>query len=147
MAVFVIHRLLLPIKPLRGTYVHRSRRPSSTAPTGGSGSLIGSSRRRNMFLILVVILLIAAMSLFFFKIVKVKMLPFDNKSEFQIVIDMPEGTPLEKTYQVARELADYIRTVPEATNYQLYIGTSAPVNSMGWCATTISISAHHVTFR
>jgi multidrug efflux pump subunit AcrB len=118
--------------PLRGKYVHEKQETIlDRSYRRFMGSLIGSSRRRNMFFIVVVILLIAAMSLFFLKIVKVKMLPFDNKSEFQIVIDMPEGTPLEKTYQVARELADYIKTVSEALNYQLYIGTSAPVNFNG----------------
>jgi len=95
------------------------------------GTLIGSFRQRTLFLVVVVILLLAALSLLFLKVVKVKMLPFDNKSEFQIVIDMPEGTPLEKTHQVAQALAGHVRTLPEATDYQLYVGTSAPFNFNG----------------
>lgn len=95
------------------------------------GILINSPKHRNLFLIVVVFLLMSACSLIYFKIVKVKMLPFDNKSEFQIVIDMPEGTTLEKTYEVTYALANYIKTVPEVTNYQLYVGTSAPYNFNG----------------
>jgi len=118
--------------PLRGKYVHHAQEGAlDHAYRRFMGSLISSGRRRHTFLVVVVILLLAALSLLFLKIVKVKMLPFDNKSEFQIVIDMPEGTPLEKTYQVGKELADYIRTVPEASDYQLYIGTAAPVNFNG----------------
>lgn len=65
------------------------------------------------------------------KWVTVKMLPFDNKSEFQIIIDMDEGTTLEETARVAREIGDYLATVPEVTDYQLYIGTAAPFNFNG----------------
>ncbi|MDH5737292.1 MAG: efflux RND transporter permease subunit, partial [Gammaproteobacteria bacterium] len=60
-----------------------------------------------------------------------KMLPFDNKSEFQVMLDMPEGTPLETTHGVLQQLADAIETVPEVTDYQLYAGTSAPINFNG----------------
>jgi multidrug efflux pump subunit AcrB len=65
------------------------------------------------------------------KAVRVKMLPFDNKSEFQVVVDMPEGTALEETARVTRELGDYLGTVPEVTDYQLYIGTASPYNFNG----------------
>lgn len=92
---------------------------------------IRSPKHRHLFLALVVVLLFASCSLVYFKVVKVKMLPFDNKSEFQVVVDMPEGTTLEKTFEVTKALADYIATVPEVTNYQLYIGTSAPYNFNG----------------
>ncbi len=95
------------------------------------GILINSPKHRNIFLTVVVVLFLSACSLIYFKVVKVKMLPFDNKSEFQIVIDMPEGTPLEKTYEVASALAKYIKTVPEVTNFQLYVGTSSPYNFNG----------------
>jgi multidrug efflux pump subunit AcrB len=95
------------------------------------GALIMSFRRRVIFLTVVILLLVAAMSLLILKVVKVKMLPFDNKSEFQLVIDMPEGTPLEGTHRVAKDLADYVKTVPEAVNYQIYSGTSAPFNFNG----------------
>jgi multidrug efflux pump subunit AcrB len=83
------------------------------------------------FLIAVALLLLGAMSLFAFKIVKVKMLPFDNKSEFQVVIDMPEGTTLEETAAVTREIGGAIASVPEVVNYQMYVGTSSPYNFNG----------------
>jgi len=95
------------------------------------GILISSPKHRHIFLTIVVILFLSACSLIYFKVVKVKMLPFDNKSEFQIVIDMPEGTPLEKTYEVTSAIAKYIKTVPEVTNFQLYVGTSSPYNFNG----------------
>ncbi len=83
------------------------------------------------FLVLVVFLLLASLSLFAFKIVRVKMLPFDNKSEFQIIIDMPEGSALEQTAAVTREIGDFIHTVPEVVNYQMYVGTASPYNFNG----------------
>ncbi|WP_431210064.1 hypothetical protein ACQ86N_28850 [Puia sp. P3] len=69
------------------------------------------------------LLLLGSLSLFYTKSVAVKMLPFDNKNEFQVVIDMPEGTTLEKTAAVTRDIATYIAGQPLVTNYQ---GTSAP---------------------
>lgn len=63
--------------------------------------------------------------------VVMKMLPFDNKSEFQVVVDMPEGTPVEGTAAVLDELAAIIETVPEVINYQVYVGTAAPINFNG----------------
>lgn len=95
------------------------------------GLLINSPKHRHVFLFGVVILFLLACSLVYFKVVKVKMLPFDNKSEFQIVVDMPEGTTLEKTYEVTSALASYIKTVPEVINYQIYVGTSSPYNFNG----------------
>ncbi len=83
------------------------------------------------FLLLVVFLLLGAMSLFAFKVVQVKMLPFDNKSEFQVVIDMPEGSTLEETAAVTREIGNTVATVPEVLNYQMYVGTSSPYNFNG----------------
>ncbi|MBI3188296.1 MAG: efflux RND transporter permease subunit, partial [Gammaproteobacteria bacterium] len=65
------------------------------------------------------------------KLVVLKMLPFDNKSEFQVVVDMPEGTPLVQTQKVLDELAAHISTVPEVTDYQTYAGTAAPINFNG----------------
>jgi multidrug efflux pump subunit AcrB len=59
------------------------------------------------------------------------MLPFDNKSEFQVIVDMPEGSTLEETARVTREIGSYIGTVPEVTDYQLYIGTASPYNFNG----------------
>jgi multidrug efflux pump subunit AcrB len=69
--------------------------------------------------------------LFLTRTVEVKMLPFDNKSEFQVIVDMPEGTTLEQTTSVAREIGDYVATVPEVTDYQVYAGTAAPINFNG----------------
>jgi multidrug efflux pump subunit AcrB len=83
------------------------------------------------FLIAVVLLLLGAMSLFGFKFVKVKMLPFDNKSEFQVVIDMPEGTTMEETAAVTREIGRTLVGIPEVVNYQMYVGTSSPYNFNG----------------
>ncbi len=73
----------------------------------------------------------ASTVLLFTRTVEVKMLPFDNKSEFQVIIDMPEGTTLENTTAVARQIGDYLSTVPEVTDYQLYAGTNAPINFNG----------------
>jgi multidrug efflux pump subunit AcrB len=83
------------------------------------------------FLLGVVLLLLAAMSLVALKLVRVKMLPFDNKSEFQVIIDLPEGSTLEQTAAATREIGDYIRTVPEVTDYQMYAGAASPYNFNG----------------
>ncbi len=64
-------------------------------------------------------------------LVLLKMLPFDNKSEFQVVVDMPAGTPLEQTQAVLNELGAYLATVPEVVNYQTYAGTASPINFNG----------------
>ncbi len=93
--------------------------------------LIESPLKRWLFLGITVVLLIASMSLFFTKGVAVKMLPFDNKNEFQIVIDMPEGTTLERTAVVTKEISQYLKTQPEIVDYQSYVGTSAPITFNG----------------
>ncbi|MBL8208162.1 MAG: efflux RND transporter permease subunit [Blastocatellia bacterium] len=95
------------------------------------GKLIRVPKWRYGFLIGVVLLLLASMALVGLKLVRVKMLPFDNKSEFQVIVDMPEGTPLEQTAAVTREIGDYLRTVPEVTDYQMYVGTASPYNFNG----------------
>ncbi|HEX6045248.1 MAG TPA: efflux RND transporter permease subunit [Pyrinomonadaceae bacterium] len=95
------------------------------------GKLIHDSRWRLSFLSLVAFLLIGSFALVLLKFVRVKMLPFDNKSEFQVIVDMPEGTTLEQTAAVTRELAEYVRNVPEVTDYQLYVGTASPYNFNG----------------
>ena len=64
-------------------------------------------------------------------LVLMKMLPFDNKSEFQVVVDMPAGTPVERTAAVLHELGAHLATVPEVTDYQAYAGTAAPINFNG----------------
>jgi len=93
--------------------------------------LLNSRKKRWVMLIITGILLIGSVLMFFTKSVAVKMLPFDNKNEFQVVIDMPEGTTLERTAAVTKEIAQYLSTVPEVTNYQNYIGTSAPITFNG----------------
>lgn len=77
------------------------------------------------------LLLLIAILFLPLKLVEVKMLPFDNKSEFQVIIDMPEGTTLEQTALVTKEIASYLRTEPEVENYQYYVGTNAPINFNG----------------
>jgi multidrug efflux pump subunit AcrB len=90
----------------------------------------GRKRRHKLYLGTVVAILIAV-SLAGVKLVVMKMLPFDNKSEFQVVVNMPEGTALEETQRVLNELADKIKELPEVTDYQIYAGTAAPINFNG----------------
>ncbi len=77
------------------------------------------------------LLLLASLALFYTRTVTVKMLPFDNKSELQLVIDMPEGTTLEETARVTKALTRYVATVPEVRDYQAYVGTASPFNFNG----------------
>ncbi|NQU11293.1 efflux RND transporter permease subunit, partial [bacterium] len=86
---------------------------------------------QGLFLLAMVLLLLAAMSTVYFKLVKVKMLPFDNKSEFQVIVDTDEGSTLEQTATVARDIAAAVRAEPEVTDYQVYVGTAAPYNFNG----------------
>ena len=76
-------------------------------------------------------LLLVSVALFPLRWVTVKMLPFDNKSELQVLVDMPEGTTLETTRRVIRDMAQYLKTVPEVTDLELYSGTNAPINFNG----------------
>ncbi|MBI4522265.1 MAG: efflux RND transporter permease subunit [Deltaproteobacteria bacterium] len=86
---------------------------------------------RTVFLFGVAVLLFGAIILLYVKLVTVKMLPFDNKSEFQVIIDMPEGSTLEETARVAKEIGTYLGTVSEVTDYQLYAGAASPYNFNG----------------
>jgi len=90
-----------------------------------------SRKKRWTFMIGLAVILLASFVLFFTKSVPVKMLPFDNKNEFQVVIDMPEGTTLERTDGVVQDLAVYIRKNKMVTNYQTYVGLSAPISFNG----------------
>ncbi len=90
----------------------------------------GKGKRRSLFVVIMVLIALSV-SLAVFKVVVLKMLPFDNKSEFQVVVNMPEGTTLEQTKRVLDELAGYLETVPEVENLQVYAGTSAPINFNG----------------
>ena len=90
-----------------------------------------NSTKRRIMLGVTVLLLFGSVLMFFTKSVLVKMLPFDNKNEFQVVVDMPEGTTLERTAAVTQEIAQYLTTIPEVVDYQNYIGTSAPITFNG----------------
>ena len=93
--------------------------------------LLDHSLVRWAFFGIIALMLAGAIALLFTKSVLVKMLPFDNKSDFQVIIDMPTGTTLERTAAVARAFADYGQTVPEIKNFQIYIGTASPINFNG----------------
>lgn len=93
--------------------------------------LLESPKRRTVMFVGVILFLLGTLSLFYTNSVAVKMLPFDNKNEFQVVIDMPEGSTLENTSAATREIAHYLTTVPEVVNYQSYVGASAPITFNG----------------
>ena len=117
----------------------RSERTHAHAPEGAAtrlyrramAGLIGNSRIRIAFLAGVSLLLVASMALVPLKLVTVKMLPFDNKSEFQVIVDMPEGTALEQTARVSAELAHEVLKDASVVNVQTYVGLSAPHNFNG----------------
>ena len=111
-------------KPLEETFIYRVYHKFENP-------LIENKKTRWLFLGITFLLLLGSIGMFFTKSVAVKMLPFDNKNEFQVVIDMPEGTTLERTGVVAREIAQYLNTRPEVVNYQSYVGTSAPITFNG----------------
>src|SRR5690606_36045726 len=87
--------------------------------------------KRWAFIMGTVVVLLGSVSFFYTKWVAVKMLPFDNKNEFQVVIDMPEGTTLERTAVVAREITQYLSQQKLVRNYQAYIGTAGPISFNG----------------
>jgi len=111
-------------KPLKETLIYRIYNKFERP-------LLESKTKRYIFLGGTFAVLMGTMALFFTNSVAVKMLPFDNKNEFQVVIDMPEGTTLERTGVVAQEISQYLSTRPEVVNYQNYIGTSAPITFNG----------------
>ncbi|MBS1208905.1 MAG: efflux transporter permease subunit [Proteobacteria bacterium] len=89
------------------------------------------ARHRLLLWLAVLGLILISLALPIGKLVILKMLPFDNKSEFQVMVDMPAGTPLERTAAVVRELAAQIATLPEVTDYQAYVGTASPITFNG----------------
>jgi multidrug efflux pump subunit AcrB len=95
------------------------------------GDLIDRRRARLLFVGIVAVMFVLVGWLILAKVVRVKMLPFDNKSEFQVVIDADEGTPLTVTEGIAKEMGRYLETVPEVKDYQIYAGTAAPINFNG----------------
>jgi len=88
-------------------------------------------RRRHRLYWGIVAAIVAAVMLAVLKLVVLKMLPFDNKSEFQVILNMPEGTPVETTAAVLDELGAVVRRLPEVTDFQAYAGTAAPINFNG----------------
>ena len=113
-----------PEKPIEETLIYRIYSKLETP-------LLENKTKRWLFLGGTFAILLATFGLFFTNSVAVKMLPFDNKNEFQVVIDMPEGTTLERTSLVAKEISQYLATRPEVVNYQNYVGTSAPITFNG----------------
>ncbi|MDE3151674.1 MAG: efflux RND transporter permease subunit [Gemmatimonadota bacterium] len=93
--------------------------------------LIEKSGYRMAFYGATVVLLLGSVALLFVGAVKVKMLPFDNKSEFQVVLDLPEGASLESSAALAQQVAAYVRTIPEVESAEVYAGTAAPFNFNG----------------
>ena len=106
-----------------GPFFHRIMSPFLVGPRG--------NRMRWVLLGSIMLLIAASVSLVATKSVVLKMLPFDNKSEFQVVLDMPEGTSLEQTTKVLDAMGDYLGSVPEVTDYQVYAGTASPIGFNG----------------
>jgi multidrug efflux pump subunit AcrB len=93
----------------------------------------GTHGRRNRGLLwgVILIAIVVSVALGAVKLVVLKMLPLDNKSEMQVVLDMPVGTPVDQTARVLREIAEYLATVPEVRDYEGYAGTASPINFNG----------------
>jgi len=93
--------------------------------------LLASAVSRALFFTTIILMLLGGFAMVYFGLVKVKMLPFDNKSEFQVILNMPEGSTLEQTSRVALEMAAVVRKDPTTTDYQIYVGTASPYNFNG----------------
>lgn len=93
--------------------------------------LLAHAGWRIIFFAVIIVMLLGSCSMVYLGLVKVKMLPFDNKSEFQVILDMPEGSTLEQTTQVALEMGEIIQAEPTVTDYQTYVGTASPYNFNG----------------
>ncbi|MDP1890470.1 MAG: efflux RND transporter permease subunit [Gemmatimonadaceae bacterium] len=124
------------VKPLAAPVEGREHEPEEASKfakfyAGIMEPLMNNRTRRMRFYAGVGVLLLGSVALVGVKLVQVKMLPFDNKSEFQVVLDFPEGTALETSQAAARQIAEYLRGVPEVTHTQVYAGTSAPFNFNG----------------
>ncbi|MBK8895492.1 MAG: efflux RND transporter permease subunit [Propionivibrio sp.] len=116
--------LSVPPKPAALDALFRRLLTPFLAPATG-----GKARKK--LLLAVILLILGSVSLAGFKLVVMKMLPFDNKSEFQIILDMPVGTPVEETARVLHEIGTVIARVPEVVDYQAYAGTASPINFNG----------------
>ena len=95
------------------------------------GTTANAKLARLVMFVGTLVLILASVSLVYFQVVVLKMLPFDDKNEFQVVLDMPEGSSLEHTKQVLAEMGDYIKGIPEVVDVQIYAGTAAPINFNG----------------
>jgi len=93
--------------------------------------LLAHTSARILFFVIIITLLLSTCSMVYFGYVKVKMLPFDNKSEFQVILNMPEGSTLEQTGRVVLEMSDVVKQDPAVTDYQIYVGTASPYNFNG----------------
>jgi len=95
------------------------------------GPFVGSARNRRRLWLAVLALIALSLSLAGFKLVILKMLPFDNKSEFQVIVDMPAGTPVEITSAVLHDMGAEIAKLAEVTDYEAYAGLASPINFNG----------------
>jgi multidrug efflux pump subunit AcrB len=93
--------------------------------------LIANRGKRRLFYAINIVLLLGSVVLLFTGGVQVKMLPFDNKSEFQVILDAPRGTTMESSDAMASEIAQALLDIPEVTSAQSYAGTSSPFNFNG----------------
>ena len=127
------------VTPWAAARLLRTERAHAHAPEGAAtrlyrramAGLVRNGRVRLAFVAAVSLLLLASAALVPLELVTVKMLPFDNKSEFQVIVDMPEGTALEQTARVSTELAHAVLKDPSVVNVQSYVGLSSPYNFNG----------------
>jgi len=125
------YRLFRAVRPHGGPEEPSSAGGVALLYREAMNALVARPSLRWLFFGAVVLVLVAAMGMVGLGMVKVKMLPFDNKSEFQVMLDHPEGTPLEVTLETGRRMKEYLATVPEVRNVQLYAGNAAPYNFNG----------------
>ena len=138
LAVAFVVTPYLTLRLLRG---HVAAAPNGAAVPAASrfartygrimNGLMEGTRSRRLFYGGVLLLLLVSMALVGLRAVSVKMLPFDNKSEFQVILDLPEGSPLERSAAAAAEVAAYLKSVPEVEGTEIYAGTAAPFNFNG----------------
>ena len=136
-AVTITPWLLLKIA--RKRFTNTGAEPSHAHQRGAMGRfyariarpLLRGRTRSKVFLLTVGALTLASCALFATKDVRVKLLPFDNKSEIQVVVDLPRGSSLEETDRVLTAAAERLRDLPELTSIQAYVGTAAPFNFNG----------------
>jgi len=124
--------LVMKILPAHGT--HQAETRSNHLAEKILSPFIRSSNskrwRQGLFLSLMG-LIVLSVGLVVVKLVVLKMLPFDNKSEFQLVIDLPEGSPVERTAAAVQEFTQVLNTLPELRNYQAYVGSAGPMTFNG----------------